>query len=148
MSASVRLFRIVFLALVLLALASPAALAQGIKIFVFIDEIRGESVDPIHREWIDAAACSESIINSVSAAGGGGGVSRLSFSDIKILKSVDMTSPKLREAVATGKHIRNATIEFWQTIGGESKRYLEIKLSDVLITEVSMTVQIPDVSQK
>jgi hypothetical protein len=56
-------------------------------------------------------------------------------SQFSITKLLDAATPKLYEACATAKHIKEVTIELVSAKGGSS--YLQIKLEDVEITSVA-----------
>jgi type VI secretion system secreted protein Hcp len=139
-----------FLLLILAILAAPSmmqAQSGGIKVFVQLGDIRGESADRDHKDWIDAAACSDGFIMPlITRPGAASGEPEVS--PVRILKAVDAASPKIREAALMGTHIPEVTIEFTRAGGDSRFKYLEIKLKEVLVTEVSMTTQVSDVSQE
>jgi type VI secretion system secreted protein Hcp len=71
--------------------------------------------------------------------GGGGGVGKASFQDFNFTHHVDKASPLLMRACATGEHIRDATITV-RKAGKGQQEYLVIKMTDVLVTSVSTSI--------
>ena len=118
------------------------------NIHLKLDGIEGESTDQRHKDWIDAAACSDGITMPVNFGAGGGTASRAVFSPVRILKAVDKASTGLREKAAAGRRIQQVLVDFTRPIAGQDSKYLEIELREVFVSEVSMTTQIPDVSQE
>ena len=68
-------------------------------------------------------------------SGGGGGAGKASFNDLTITKVVDKASPKLALLCATGEHIPSVVLTVNRP-GGSTLPYLEIKLTDAIITSV------------
>ena len=111
-------------------------------IFAKIGDIRGDSADAKHRNEIDVLSWSWGVTQSESVTGGRGGgaaAGKASFSDLNFTHRVDQASPLLMKACATGAHIPAATITV-RKAGKGQQEYLIIKMSDVLITSVAMTV--------
>jgi type VI protein secretion system component Hcp len=67
----------------------------------------------------------------VGGPGGGGGAGKAKFSDLVVTRPVDAVSPRLVEAVATGRHFPSATLDVPLRRG--SLRYT---LDTVLVTGV------------
>ena len=96
-----------FAALVLFAL--PASAAGYLK----IGDIKGESTEVRHKDWIDITSLAEGVDQSVSTSvGSARSVSRATLRPVVITKAVDSTTPALREAALTGKVIKEATIDY------------------------------------
>jgi type VI secretion system secreted protein Hcp len=68
--------------------------------------------------------------------GGGGGAGRADFNDLTITKTVDKASPVLMLKCASGQHLPEVTLTVDRP-GGGSQPFLEIKLTDALISSVS-----------
>jgi type VI secretion system secreted protein Hcp len=68
--------------------------------------------------------------------GGGGGEGRATFQDLTVKKTVDKASPVLMQKCASGVHIPEVTLTVDRP-GGDNRPFLEIKLTDVVITLVS-----------
>ena len=68
---------------------------------------------------------------TISSGGTGKSAGKVTTSDIQVTKVLDKSSPKLFEAVSTGKHFKKVYIEMFKT--GSSSPYYEITLDDALI---------------
>ena len=112
------------------------------NIFAKIGTIKGESADAKHKNEIDVLSWSWGVSQSGSAGhGGGGGEGKASFHDLNVTHHVDKASPLLMKACATGTHIPEATITV-RKAGKGQQEYLVIKMSDVLITSVAISVDV------
>ena len=109
-------------------------------IFAKIGTILGESTDVKHKNEIDVLSWAWGVTQSGTMAhGGGGGAGKASFNDFTFTHRVDKATPQLLKACATGTHIPDATITV-RKAGKGQQEYLIIKMSDVLITGVAMSV--------
>ena len=105
-------------------------------IFARIAGIKGESVDAKHKDEIDVLSWSWGVAQTGSMAhGGGGGAGKATFGDLTITKVIDKASPKLALICASGQHIPKVILNV-QRPGGSTLPYLEITLTDALITSV------------
>ena len=110
------------------------------SIFARIGTIKGESPDARHKDEIEVLSWSWGVSQSGTIAhGGGGGAGKASFHDFSFTHDVDRASPALMRACATGEHIKDATITV-RKAGKGQQEYLVIKMTDVLVTSVSMSV--------
>ena len=108
-------------------------------IFAKIGDIKGESVDVKHKDEIEVLSFSWGVTNTGSiGGGGGGGAGRATFKDLSILHNVDKATPRLLEACATGRHLKDATIT-QRKAGRGQPEYLIIKMNDVIITGVTLS---------
>lgn len=108
--------------------ANPAA-------FLHLDGIPGESTDPAHENWIEIESVQQTLSRpaaSLPAAAGrrSGEVVR---GDVVVVKHLDKSSPKLVEALATGRVIPEARIELVRT-DGNRPGYFQIVLQRVQVT--------------
>ena len=113
---------------------------MAVDIFAKLGDIKGESTDAKHKDEIEVLSFSWGVGNSAPAGGGsaGGGVAgKTSFQDLVIVHTIDRASPKLMEACATGKHMKDAIIT-QRKAGKGQQDYLIVKMSDVLVTNVSL----------
>jgi type VI secretion system secreted protein Hcp len=109
-------------------------------IFAKITNIKGESDDAKHKDEIDVLSWTWGVTQSGTMAhGGGGGGGKASFHDLTFTHHIDKASALLLKACATGSHIPEATITV-RKAGKGQQEYLIIRLSDVLITSVAMSV--------
>jgi type VI secretion system secreted protein Hcp len=113
---------------------------MAVSIFARIGAIKGESRDAKHKDEIEVLSWSWGVSQSgTTAHGGGGGAGKASFQDLNLIHHVDKASPALMRACATGEHIKDATIAVRKAGKGQHD-YLVIKMTDVVITSVSMSV--------
>jgi type VI secretion system secreted protein Hcp len=109
-------------------------------VFAKIGTIQGESTDIKHKNEIDVLAWSWGVMQSGSMAyGGAGGTRRASFNDFTFTHHIDKATPLLMKGCAVGTHIPDATITV-RKAGKGQQEYLIIKMTDVLITSVAMSV--------
>ena len=109
-------------------------------IFAKIGTIKGESTDAKHKGEIEVQSWSWGVTQGGTIAhGGGGGAGKASFHDLNFTHRIDRASPLLMKACATGSHIPEATITV-RKAGKGPQEYLIIKMSDVIITSVAMSV--------
>lgn len=108
----------------------------AVDLFLKIDSIKGESKDERHKDWIDLLSYSFGASNTGTfAGGGGGGAGKVSFQDFSFTKYVDASSPPLFQAVATGKHFKNAILEIVEPpVGKGESQVLRYTLDDVIVT--------------
>jgi type VI secretion system secreted protein Hcp len=115
--------------------AIPDALAAQVDYFLKLDGIDGESTDDRHKGQIEIESFSWGASNpSTLSGGGGGGAGKVQMQDIHFTKTIDKSSPKLFEAVATGKHIKKAVL---MGRGPSGNEFLVLTLEDVLISSYS-----------
>ena len=103
--------------------------------FVNFGEIKGESTDKDHKDWVSIMGYHESVTRPFVALKTGASSTAAAHSEFSITKLIDAATPKLYEACATGKHIKEVTIDLASAEGGSP--YLQIKLEDVVITGVA-----------
>lgn len=110
------------------------------SIFARIGTIKGESTDAGHKDEIEVLSWSWGVSQTgTMAPRGGGGVGRASFHDFSFTHRVDKASPALMRACATGEHIKDATITV-RKAGRGQQEYLVVKMTEVLVTSVAMSV--------
>jgi type VI secretion system secreted protein Hcp len=106
-------------------------------VFLRIDDIKGESQDAKHGDWIEVHSWSWGISQAgTSHSGTGAGAGKVSVQDLTFVKHVDKASPNLIKLCCSGKHFKKAELKL-RKAGGDALEYLKIELSDGLITGVS-----------
>ncbi len=110
-----------------LAFAAPALAAGYIK----IGDIKGESSDGAHRDWIDVLSMNESIVKPSGATGSVRRRASAQVGDIVVTKPFDMSSPKLREAITQGRTFPKVEIQFTRAPGGAAYYSLELKNAQI-----------------
>jgi type VI secretion system secreted protein Hcp len=107
-------------------------------IFAKIGDIKGESLDSKHKDEVEVLSFSWGVTNDATIkSGGGGGAGKASFHDFSFTHNIDKASPVLLQACATGTHLKEATITH-RKAGKGQQEYLIIKMSDVIITGVTL----------
>ena len=109
-------------------------------VFLKIDGIDGESNDSKHKNEIEVLSFSwgvtQAITGTVSSSGTFTG-QRCDMAPLTIVKQFDKASPKAAQACAAGDHLKSAILTL-NRAGGDKQPYMEYKLSDVLISSVSV----------
>jgi len=109
-------------------------------IFAKLGDIKGESIDSKHKDEVEVLSWSWGVSHAATGSPGGGGASgKASFTDFNFSHHIDKASPVLMQACATGVHIKDATVTV-RKAGKTPLDFLIIKMSDVLVTGVSMSV--------
>ena len=114
--------------------ASPA-FAAG---YLMLGDIKGESRDASHKDWIDIRAVTDGGVTNLSTASTGRTRAGVNWANFEIVKDLDASSPLLRDALARGRVFQDAEIHF--TRSGERAPYYKIKMSNVRVTSVGGTV--------
>ncbi|MBA3449105.1 MAG: type VI secretion system tube protein Hcp [Pseudaminobacter sp.] len=100
-------------------------------------EIKGESTDESHAEWVDVESFSLGFNQAGTfGTGGGGGAGKVQGSDLSISKKVDAATPAILKAITTGAHIDTVTLEV-RKAGGEQIVYYKVVLSHALISSTN-----------
>jgi type VI secretion system secreted protein Hcp len=98
--------------------------------------IRGESVDPKHKDEIELVSYNWGLAHASSPGGAGAGgatTGRAHFHDFSFTLLVNEGSPKLFLAAASGRHLKDATLTV-RKAGKDPLEYLTIAFSDVVVT--------------
>lgn len=116
--------------------ASPALAAGYMK----IGDIKGESTDEAHKDWINLLSVSSSIARSAAATArvaprGPGRLRSARPGELFVVKQMDASSPKLQEALAKGTFFAEVEIHFQST--GDNEPYFTIKLENARISSVN-----------
>jgi type VI secretion system secreted protein Hcp len=105
-------------------------------IFIKMDGITGESADAKHRGEIDVLSWSWGVTTSSSTHVGGAGVAgRAIPADLRFSHRIDLATPSLIKACASGRLIKEAVVSV-QKAGAAPFEFLTIKLSDVTVKSV------------
>jgi len=130
-----RLSKYLLLPIFLLTIAFPSQAAMFLK----LGDIQGESTDPEHSDWINLLSVNEAISRPTSSTDSTRTRSSAVFEDVGIGKELDKSSPKLREALASGRVFPKAEIELTTTCGaGAREVYFKYELTNVSVTSISL----------
>lgn len=110
-------------------------------LYIKFDGIDGESKDKAHQKWSDLLSMSWGVHK---ASGGATGQTRrrgvATVEDVSITKQVDKSSPKLAEAVLSGKIFPQVHIENTATYSGARATFLKYDLKNVAVTSHSVNM--------
>jgi type VI secretion system Hcp family effector len=121
-----------FWALVYVALMSGVTSSAFAATFMKIDGIKGEATDRGHKGWIEIEIKGWGSVAGTPSNGPVGGGS----GSVSVVKAFDKASPKINEACATGKNIKNVKIQLEKSAGNRME-YFKYKLKDVIISGCS-----------
>lgn len=113
---------------------------MAVDMFLKIDGIDGEAMDPGHENEIQVESFSfgESQFGTVrGASGGGGGAGKVQVQDIHFVTKLDKSTPILMLACATGEHIKEAVLtcrKAGDATGGARFEYLKVCFVDILVS--------------
>ncbi|HEY7707210.1 MAG TPA: type VI secretion system tube protein Hcp [Gaiellaceae bacterium] len=90
---------------------------------------------------IDVESYSFGVANTGSAAtAGGAGAGKANFTELTFTKTVDVSSPVLMKACATGQHMKTVTLSLRKAGGtGVKQPYMTIKMSDAIISSYQVS---------
>lgn len=106
--------------------------------FANFGDIKGESTDKDHKDWVMILSYSHAIKQPPSVTqktAGGRTAEAVEHSEFQIVKLLDAATPKLYEAACKGTHLPEVVIELWRA-GGEPLKYMSFKLKEVLISGI------------
>ena len=102
--------------------------------YIKIGDIKGESTDDRHKDWIDVVSFSHSVSVPVSASASGTTRGKAAVRDFIITKGIDKASPLLMQAALSGTVIPTIEFEVSRPGAREGEPYLKYELKEVLIT--------------
>jgi type VI secretion system secreted protein Hcp len=107
-------------------------------------DLKGESLDKDHAQWIELTGFHHEVRQPASGAvstAGGHTVGRTEHGDLALVKDLDMASPAIFLAVSGGTTFQSAQVDFYRAAGdGKRVKYLEIQLKNVLISQVALGI--------
>jgi type VI secretion system secreted protein Hcp len=114
-----------------------------IDAYLQIGDIKGESQDDKHKQWIEVRnvhwGVTQPRATAVSTAGGHTS-GKADVHEVIFDKLADIASPILFQTCAAGKTIPKAKFEFYRADGDGSRvKYFEIELENVMISNVTPT---------
>jgi len=109
--------------------------------FLKIKTIDGESTDDKHKDWIEIESFSWGLMQKTSgsgSSGGAGSAERADHYDFTVMKKMDKATPQLAIALLKGEHIPGVIVALHRATG-EKQKYMEYKMSDVMISSYQET---------
>lgn len=112
---------------------------MAIDCYVQIKDVKGESTDNEHKDWMEALSWKFGMQQPASATAstaGGASSERVHYDTFDFEQLVNLASPKLYELCSQGKHIPEVVIQCYRASGEKRVMYLEVKLKSVIISKI------------
>lgn len=121
------------------AVASAPAMA-AFDIFMKLGDIKGESTDDKHKDWIELFSYSGGVSQASVAVGNGAAraVATTNCAPLKVQKLFDRASPTLLAAAVTGQHFSNAEVDFVRADAGREV-FIKFELNDVVVSSTAQS---------
>lgn len=133
-----RLYGLFSAVAVLALLGSGVGSAQAASVyFLKIGDVKGESTDTRHKDWIDVDTFYWGISSSDSIGTGGGTRGRAIGTPLSWTQGLDSSAPALFVAVGSGRLYPTATLEVQRT-GSDPAVYFQMLFEDVSIASLSI----------
>ena len=130
---------IVWLAAVMASALCLTGPAQG-AMYIKFDGVDGESKDVHHKDWIDLLSYSWGLHKSGAGATGGARREEVGLEEVVLSKAIDKASPKLAEALCTGRVFPTVTLHFTKVApAGNRVTYLVYEMKNVMVSSVHMS---------
>jgi type VI secretion system secreted protein Hcp len=110
--------------------------------YLKVGDIKGESTDDGHKDWINLLSVSHNITRPMGAGASGSTRHRSSatFGDVVCVKEVDASTPKLQEAVADGTNFPKVQIDLCTSSeGGKRIPYVLWELKQARVSSYSVS---------
>lgn len=107
--------------------------------FLKLGDIKGESTDKDHKDWILIESMSAPVYRSIPAGAKDAQRPRgeTTLGDTHIVRQLDSSSVKLQEACANGTLFKEVEIHLCTQAKNKAEPYLKYKLSDVIVSSYS-----------
>jgi type VI secretion system secreted protein Hcp len=106
---------------------AAAAAHAAFNAFLNFGDIKGESTDKDHKDWISVESFTWGLPHAGTAATRAAAATRPALRSLTITKRLDKSSPLLSAACASGRHFNRVTLE---------QGYVRYELRDVVISSV------------
>ncbi|HEY2730986.1 MAG TPA: type VI secretion system tube protein Hcp [Polyangia bacterium] len=110
---------------------------MAVDMFIKIGDIKGESTDSTHSDSIDVVTWNWGMNQSGSThTGTGSGAGKVSVHDLTFTKYVDVSTPTLLQACASGKHFPTGTFTV-RKAGAKPLEYFKVLFYDIMIANIT-----------
>ncbi len=110
---------------------------MAVDMFLKIDDIKGESVDDVHKDEIDILSWSWGMTQSgTTHSGPGAGSGKVSVGDLTFSHYVDKATPNLMKMCCNGQHFKEATLVV-RKAGKTPLEYMKLIMEEGIISSVS-----------
>jgi len=99
----------------------------AVNMFIKIGDIRGESTDSGHKDWIEVLSYS---------LGAGLTDGKRKVASLKIEHNLDSSTPLLYKALLTGEKMSEARLQLCRTGGSNTECYMEYKLENAVVSKI------------
>ena len=110
--------------------------------YLKIGDIKGESSEPDHKEWINLLSVSQGVSRPMPTGASGSTRQRsaATLGDIVIVKELDKSTPKLVEAICKGTNFKEVLIHLTTSSEGEKRTpYMVWTLTNARVTDYSVS---------
>jgi type VI secretion system Hcp family effector len=114
--------------------------------FMKFDGIEGGSESKDHKGAVDVLSWNWGVTTTSTTSGAGGGAGRPRAHEFRIVHHYDLASPHLASFAATGKHLKDATLN--DARPGARKDFLTVTMKDLVVTEVLVSGDEEDVDEE
>jgi type VI secretion system secreted protein Hcp len=118
--------------LVAASVASSTSIVSASDIFLKLGDIKGESTDDKHKDWIEVLSWSWGTSTGTGKTKRGTAPAQC-VNDLVLTKNVDSSSPALIMNGVLGQPAKEATLAM-RKAGKEQQEFLVIKMTDVLVS--------------
>ncbi|MEZ6136663.1 MAG: type VI secretion system tube protein Hcp [Pirellulaceae bacterium] len=118
--------------------------------YLKIGDIKGESIDAAHPDWINLISVSQSLSRPMQSGISGSTRQRASVTcgDVVVTKEMDSSTPKLIEANCDGTVFKEVLIDVCTSTGGKQRvPYYQWKLEQVMVSSYDVSGQATDGGQ-
>lgn len=112
--------------------------------YLKIGDIKGESTDASHKDWINLISISQGLTRPMASGISGATRQRASVScgDVVCTKEMDASTPKLIQAVCDGENFPEVLIDVCTSTGGKERiPYFQWKLKEVRVSQYDVSGQ-------
>ncbi len=105
-------------------------------LYLKLGDIKGESPEANHKEWIVVESMSNPIHRSIQGDARGAQRARgtTTLGDIILSRKLDKSSVKIAEAVASGRYFPEAELHLTSVLNGKEESIINYKIFNVLTT--------------
>jgi len=114
--------------------------------FMKFDGIEGGSQSKDHKGAVDVLSWNWGVTTQTNGSGSGGASGRPRAHEFRIVHHYDLASPHLASFAATGKHLKDATLNVAHP--GARKDFLTVTMKDLVVTEVLVSGHEGDVDEE
>ena len=114
--------------------------------FMKFDGIEGSSQSKDHKGAVDVLSWNWGVTTPTNGSGSGGSSGRPRAHEFRFVHRYDLASPHLASFAATGKHLKDATLNVAHP--GARKDFLTVTMKDLVVTEVLVSGDEDDVDEE